>query len=188
VIPPEPKRRSFATMTKTYLNTSASVAALVVAAWVGSLLGRGGPDIMGMPVANGMTAMGSETFAACTASIDGVSDGFFLLDFETGDLTGGVLNPNSAKFTVAFRHNVLKDLGFKPGGAPKFVMVAGRMSFGGTAGSRMGQSVIYVTDASTGVSVAYGIPWSSQQSTSGRSGISGLTLLDVARPRGGVAP
>jgi hypothetical protein len=188
VIPPEPKRRSVAIMTKKYLNTSASVVAIVVAVVVGSLLGRGGPDILGMPVAKGMTAMGGETFAACTASIDNATDGFFLLDFETGDLTGGVLNPNTAKFTVAYRHNVLKDLGFKPGGAPKFVMVAGRMSFGGTAGNRMGQAVIYVTDASTGVSAAYGIPWSSQQSTGGRAGVSALTLLDVARPRGGVAP
>jgi hypothetical protein len=188
VIPPEPKLRSFATMTRKHLNTFASLAAIAVAVWVGSLLGRSGPDIMGMPVAKGMTAMGGETFAACTASIDGVSDGFFLLDFETGDLTGGVLNQNSAKFTVAYRHNVLKDLGFKPGGSPKFVMVAGRMVFGGTASNRMAQSVIYVTDASTGVSAAYAIPWSSQQSTSGRSGIAGLTLLDVARPRGGVAP
>jgi len=175
-------------MTKKHWNTFASLAALVVAAWVGSLLGRGGPDIMGMPVARAMSAMGSETFAACTAPIDVATDGFFLLDFETGDLTGGVLNQNSAKFTVAYRHNVLKDLGFKPGGAPKFVMVGGRMSFGGTAGNRMAQSVIYVTDASTGVSAAYGIPWSSQQSSGGRAGIAELTLLDVARPRGGVAP
>lgn len=175
-------------MTTKYLNTSASLVALVTAVLIGSLLGRGGPDIMGMPVAKGMTAMGGDTFAACTAAIDGTTDGFFLLDFETGDLTGGVLNQNSAKFTVAYRHNVLKDLGFKPGGAPKFVMVAGRMAFGGTAGNRMGQSVIYVTDASTGVSAAYGIPWSSQQGPGGRGGVAELQLLDVARPRGGVAP
>jgi hypothetical protein len=170
-------------MTKQWVNAAAGLAALLVAFWTGSLLSRGGPDILGMPTANAMTAMGSDSFAACTASIDVGTDAFFLLDFETGDLTGGVLNQNSAKFAIAYRHNVLKDLGFKPGGAPKFMMVAGRMTFGGAAGNRMAQSVIYVTDASTGVSVAYGIP------TGGaRGAVLELTPLDVARPRGGVAP
>jgi len=38
------------------------------------------------------------------------------------------------------------------------------------------------------VTVAYGIPWSAQQSAGGRGGVAELTPLDIARPRGGAAP
>lgn len=164
--------------------------ALVAAFGAGLFVGRGGPPAMSLPVARAMSSLMDESFAVCTTSMDGVTEGFFLLDFETGDLTGGVLHPNSAKFTVAYRHNVLKDLGFKPGQVknPRFLMVPGRIAFTGTAGNRAAQSVIYVTDAATGVTVAYGIPWSSQQSVGGRAGVSELNPLDIAKPRGGVAP
>ena len=37
------------------------------------------------------TALSQESFAVCTAPIDGSMEGVFVLDFETGDLTGGVL-------------------------------------------------------------------------------------------------
>jgi len=162
----------------------------LVAFVVGGLMGRGGPSSGGLPIARAMSAQADESFAVCTTTMDGVNEGFFMLDFETGDLTGGVLNPNSTKFTVSYRHNVLKDLGFKPGQVktPRFLMVPGRMAFTGNAGTRAAQSVIYVTDASTGVTVAYGIPWAAQQSVGGRGGIAELTPLDIARPRGGVAP
>jgi hypothetical protein len=136
------------------------------------------------------TALSEESFAVCTAPIDGAIEGFFILDFETGDLTGGVLNQNTSKFGVSYRHNVLKDLGFKPGKVknPKFLLVPGMASFAGAGGSRMAQSVLYVTDAATGVTVAYGIPWNSQQ-TAGGGGplVAELMPLDIARPRGGGA-
>ncbi len=165
------------------------LATLIGVFAAGAVIGRSGAVGGGLPIAQAMSAVADEKFAVCSASMDGGTEGFFLLDFETGDLTGGVLNQNSAKFTVTYRYNVLKDLGFKPGQvkAPQFLMVPGRMSFAGTVGNRLAQSVIYVTDASTGVSVAYGIPWSAQQSGS-RPIAAELQLLDVAKPRGGVAP
>jgi hypothetical protein len=170
---------------------SAGGLAVVAGAFVaGLLIGRGGPGAGSLPVARAMSSLADESFAVCTTTMDGMTEGFFLLDFETGDITGGVLNQNTAKFAVAYRHNVLKDLGFKPGQVknPRFLMVPGRISFTGNAGNRAAQSVIYVTDASTGVTVAYGIPWSAQQSAGGRGGVAELTPLDIARPRGGAAP
>ncbi len=177
-------------MTSRFSIAAVGLVAIAGAFGAGALFGRGGLDVVGLPVARAMTSMATDTFAACTATMDGVTEGFFLLDFETGDLTGGVLHQNSAKFTVAYRHNVLKDLGFKPGQvkAPKFLMVPGRISFAGNAGNRMAQSVIYVTDATTGVSVAYGIPWAAQGAGGARGNVLELTPLDMARPRGGVAP
>jgi hypothetical protein len=46
--------------------------------------------------------------------------------------------------------------------------------------------VLYVTDVSTGVTVAYGIPWNSQQAAA--AGVQELVPLDIAKPRGGGAP
>jgi len=133
------------------------------------------------------TALSQESFAVCTAPIDGAIEGVFILDFETGDLTGGVLNQNTSKFGVSYRTNVLKDLGFKPGKVknPKFLLVPGVASFAGAAGSRMAPSVLYVTDAATGVTVAYGIPYNAQQAAAGGPMLLELVPLDIARPRGG---
>ncbi|MCE9630420.1 MAG: hypothetical protein K8S94_06850 [Planctomycetia bacterium] len=142
-----------------------------------------------LPRAAAVTSLSHESFAVCTAPIDTSVEGFFLLDFETGDLTGGVLNPATSKFGVSYRHNVLKDLGFKPGKVknPKFLLVPGQASFTAGAG-RMALSALYVTDAATGVTVAYGIPWNSTQTPAGGGGtVLELLPLDIAKPRGGGA-
>lgn len=166
--------------------SAVATMALVVAAFAaGSFLGRGQP----LPRAQALSSLSEGSFAVCTAPIDGNTEGFFILDFETGDLSGGVLNQNTAKFTTSYRHNVLEDLGFKPGQVkePRFLLVPGRASFSGNAGGRMAQSVLYVTDATTGVTVAYGIPWTPQASNASKAVLSELRPLDIARPRGGAA-
>jgi len=167
----------------------ASLTGLVAVAFVaGGILGRGAFSLE-LPRARAMTALSDESFAVCTTPIDGNIDAIFMLDFQTGDLTGGVLNQNTAKFTTSYRHNVLNDLGFKPGQVkePRFLIVPGRASFAGNAGNRMAQSVLYVTDVGTGVTVAYGIPWSPQQASSPKAVVAELLPLDIARPRGGAA-
>lgn len=135
------------------------------------------------------TAAADDSFAACTAPVGDGVEGVFLLDFETGDLTGGVLNRASAKFTTGYHHNVLKDLEFKAGKVknPRFLLTTGIAAFAG-AGGRMTGSVLYVTDASTGVTVAYGIPWNAQQTAAGGPAGAPLVPLDIARPRGGKTP
>jgi hypothetical protein len=132
------------------------------------------------------TAASDDAFAVCTVPIGNVTEGLFLLDFETGDLTGGVLNGSTAKFAASYRHNVLKDLGFKAGKVkgPKFLLTTGLVEFVGNTAAGMAASVLYVTDVATGVTVAYGIPWSAQQPQVGAA----LVPLDKAQPRGGKAP
>jgi hypothetical protein len=168
------------------LPSAVAMTAIVLAAFAaGSFLGRGQP----LPRALAMSSLAEGSFAVCTAPIDGNTEGFFILDFETGDLSGGVLNPNTAKFTTSYRHNVMEDLGFKPGQVkePRFLIVPGRAAFTGNTGNRMAQSVLYVTDASTGVTVAYGIPWTPQASNAAKPVLAELRPLDIARPRGGAA-
>ena len=124
----------------------------LVSAAVGLFAGSWWPATP-LPRAAAVTSLSHESFAVCTAPIDSSVEGFFLLDFETGDLTGGVLNQAMSGFGVSYRYNVLEDLGFKPGKVknPKFLLVPGMAAFGGTTGARMAQSVLYVTDAATGV-------------------------------------
>lgn len=167
---------------------SPTVAIALVAAAAGILIGFGWRTESSLPRVAAMTSLSQESFAVCTTPMDSSVEGFFVLDFETGDLTGSVLNQNAAKFGVSYRWNVLKDLGFKPGKVktPKFLLVPGIANLGGASGGRLAQSVLYVTDAATGVTVAYGIPWNSQQSSAGgRQAVLELVPLDIARPRGG---
>jgi hypothetical protein len=98
-----------------------------------------------------------------------------------------VLNQNTAKFTVGYRDNVLKDLGFKPGKVknPKFLMVPGQVNLLGPQANKLGQAVLYVTDVSTGVTAAYGVPWGTSAATAASGPVAPLVLLDVVKPRGG---
>ena len=148
-----------------------------------------------LPKAFAITSQADETFAICTAPIDMANgvEGIFVLDFATGDLTGGVLNAGSGMFATSYKWNVLGDLGFQPGQAknPRFLLVAGSAELlpNPRPGRRqMAPSVIYVTDCTTGATAAYGIPWSPQQANAATPMMSELVPLDVARPRGAVAP
>lgn len=164
----------------------ASCAAALFAAGivVGVAVAPRGP----LPKALAVTSLADESFAVCTVPISGGIEGLFMLDFETGDISGGILNTTATppRFAGGYKHNVLKDLGFKAGQVknPKFLLVSGLADVQG-AGNQFAQSVLYVTDSSTGTTVAYGIPWNAQQA--GASFVSELIPLDVARPRGGGA-
>ena len=133
------------------------------------------------------TAAVEDSFAICTTPVGDGMEGLFMLDFETGDISGGVLNQNTAKFTVGYRYNVLKDLGFKAGKVknPKFLLVPGLVNFMGPQSNKLGQSVLYVTDVATGVTAAYGVPWTAAAATAAGGPVLPLVLLDVVKPRGG---
>ena len=129
------------------------------------------------------TVIDEPLFAVCTVPLDIGIEGFFMLDFQTGDITGGVLSPATQKFGVGSRHNVLKDLNFKAGKAKsaRFLLVSGALVFAGQTGNTLAPSVLYVTDASTGLTVAYGIPW-----VPGAGGLRNpLVALDGINARGG---
>ena len=133
-----------------------------------------------LPKAFAVTSQSDDKFAVCTVTMDGLNtEAFFMLDVDTGDISGGMLNV-TGQVGGSYKHNVLKDLGFKPGQAknPKFLLVSGLAAL---TRQRVAQSVLYVTDSSTGTTAAYAIPWNAQQA----QGVSPLELLNVVRPRGG---
>lgn len=158
-------------------------AASIFGGLIGSLVLRSAS----LPRAHAVSSLVEDSFAVCTAFIDEGIEGFFILDFETGDLSGGVLGQTPLKFTRTYRHNVLKDLEIKAGKVknPRFTLLSGVAAVGGPAGASMAQSVLYVTDISTGVTVAYGIPWTAQLAAA--PGMAELVPLDIAKPRGGGA-
>jgi len=165
----------------------------IVALVVGAFVGLGLAPRRDLPKAFAITSQADESFAVCTAPIDMANgiEGIFVLDFATGDLTGGVLNAGSGLFGTSYKWNVLGDLGFQPGQAknPRFLLVAGSAEL--RPNPRIGRrqlapSVIYVTDATTGVTVAYGIPWNARQAGGPMAGE--FVPLDIARPRGGRLP
>lgn len=169
-------------------NRPVNAVLAVAAAFVAGALVGGLPSWLAAPPrVHAVSSLVEESFAVCTAFVDEGLEGFFILDFETGDLSGGVLGQSPAKFTRAYRYNVLKDLEIKPGKAknPRFTLLSGVAAFGGPAGSTLAQSVLYVTDVATGVTATYGIPWSSQAANT--PGVAELIPIDVARPRGGGA-
>jgi len=141
-----------------------------------------------VPQVQAITALADEAFAVCTVPVDVTNgtEGVFILDFETGDLSGAVLNQATSRFGVSFKRNVLKDLGFKPGQVknPKFLLVSGAADLRQSA-VPLAQSVLYVTDSATGTTVVYGIPWNPQQAQAGQSVVVDLAPLDIAKPRGG---
>lgn len=176
-------------MNRVSRGAATAACAAVIGAVVGAVVVAGAGGRPALPKAFAVTSLADEGFAVCTTPVDPNAEGFFILDFETGDLSGGVLNPATSKFAASYKYNVLNDLGFKPGQAknPRFLLVAG------AADLRRGRvplaaSVLYVTDSSTGVTAAYGIPWSQQQAAGGAPFVGELVLLDVAKPRGGGAP
>jgi len=92
-------------------NVVVATALVLIAAIAGGIVSAWRPPARVQAV----SSLADESFAACTAPVTGSMEGFFILDFETGDLSGGVLSPTTMKFAVAYRHNVLKDLGFQAG-------------------------------------------------------------------------
>jgi hypothetical protein len=155
--------------------------ALVLGFWAG----RSSGPADRLEVVRAASSLAEGAFAACTVPLDAGIEALFLLDFETGDLAGGVIGQANGKFTGLYKVNVLKDLGFKPGQAknPKFLLVSGIAHVGRVGPLQMASSVLFVTDSATGTTVAYGIP--TTPAAAGAGAYAELVRLDVVSPRGG---
>lgn len=103
---------------------------------------------------------GGANLAVCTAQVGDDAEGFFSLDFLTGDLRGWVYYPKQGAFGGMFMTSVRPQLGQSKN--PEYLLVSG-----GTFGARLGgnvklaQSLIYVVDTRSGLFAAYTAPWNS---------------------------
>jgi hypothetical protein len=162
-------------------NRFAWLVAGVVVGLIAGGLGLGGS--WGTPL-HAVATDRQENFAVATGWIDQDMEGLFFMDFVTGNLKAAVLNSKTGQFTAFYEQNILADLGIQPDKNPKFLMVTGGAALPTQAGGkRMGNSVVYVVEVTTGRAVAYGIPWVSGAGSRPPVGKSGLIRLDVAQFR-----
>ncbi len=131
--------------------------------WNGIPRDRVPPEFLSATATHGGTNM-----AACTAMVGDDAEGFFTLDYLTGDLRGWVYYPRQAAFGGMFMTNVIPQLGQSKN--PEYLLVSG-----GTAAARLGgnvklaQSLIYVVDTRSGYFAAYTAPWNSSLENSSGS-------------------
>lgn len=166
------------------MNVRKSVKMLVSssAVWMG--LGVGAGVVLSFlwiaPEAGAVATDRFEDFAVCTTPIDEEMEGIFFLDHLTGDLKGAVLSPRLQRFNATFTYNILSDFGLEGVKNPRFLMVSGQARFQGRTGQvTPANSVIFITELTSGKVAAYGIPWSRSASNANRPFEAALVLLDI---------
>lgn len=127
---------------------------------------------------------GTTTMAVCTARIDEESDGFFALDYLTGDLKGWVFNPRTGSFGGLFATNVAQFLG-PPGKNAEYLLVSGHVQppASGTT-TRSASMILYVVDVRGGQFAAFSVPWDKSMKNAGATQANVLVPVggDVIRP------
>ena len=129
---------------------------VVVGLAIGLYFGRNEPIVL-----HATATQGHDNFVIATGMIDDGLEAFYFLDFLTGDLKATVISERGPGFNAYYEYNIAADFNMGAVKNPKFLMVTGvarGMSSGGAAG-RLGESVLYVVEATTGHLVAYGLPW-----------------------------
>jgi len=103
---------------------------------------------------------GGANMAVCTAQVGDDAEGFFALDFITGDLRGWVYYPKQGAFGGMFMTSVRPQLGQSKN--PEYLLVSGETFGARVVGNvRLAQSLIYVVDTRSGFFAAYTAPWNS---------------------------
>jgi len=111
---------------------------------------------------------GEDNFAIATGFVDEGLEAFYFLDFLTGDLRAAVVSRRTGEFVAFFEKNIQADFGTMTKN-PKFLMVTGLANIPrGQAPFQVGQSLIYVAEASSGVVNAYALPWNSSLNAAGK--------------------
>jgi hypothetical protein len=100
---------------------------------------------------------GGSNMAVCTGQVGETSEGFFALDFTTGDLKGWVFNPAKGNFGL-FMTNVQQQLG-PISKNPEYLLVTGQAASAQLGGNMRTGCLIYVVDLRSGVFAAYTAPW-----------------------------
>lgn len=141
---------------------------MIVGMVVGAALSAGWHGVTRVPEAHASATHGSDNFAIATGLVDDGIEALYFLDFLTGDLRAAVISRRNGEFTGFFQYNVLGDfVGMTD--SPKFLMVTGQADLPrGRGPSQLGQSLIYVAEATSGQVYAYALPYSSTLNAAGK--------------------
>jgi hypothetical protein len=136
-------------------------------------------------------------YTVATGPLDTDLEAYFFLDALTGELKVAAINPRTGKFMAVFQRKILDD--FKNTTPkienPSFMMVTGlakivQGAVGGGGQWRFAESVIYVTELTSGTVVCYGIkvPANLRNQNGLYVGeIVGLDKLDLRKPAAAAA-
>jgi hypothetical protein len=100
-------------------------------------------------------------FAMTTCELSNLSDveAVFVLDFLTGQLQGGVLNPRTGQFQYTYSRNVAVDFNIDANAEPHYAIVTGKATLPQTGRIQHAQAVVYVAELSSGRVAAYAFPY-----------------------------
>ncbi len=113
-------------------------------------------------------AESSDSLAVATGPINEEVEGVFFVDFNTGDLQCLVYYPRIGAFGAHYYTNVRQQLG-GGGKNSKYLLVTGYAETrSAVAGGRPANSLVYVTDVTSGMFAAYAVPWDTTAMASGR--------------------
>ncbi len=110
------------------------------------------------PPINATASATSEKFSIATGFVAEDSEGFFVLDHNSGLLQCNVIYPRLGRFMAQFTGNVAETLG-TGGKGGQYVMVTGQADFTRASNRPVGSCILYVLDTATGNYACYGIPF-----------------------------
>lgn len=161
----EPYRSNF-TNFKTLIASSLIAGVVALAVCTGFWAGRA-PSQPNLPTLHAATSAASNTMAVATGQISNDAEGIFFLDFITGDLQCLLYYPRSGAFGARYYTNVRQQL-LGGGKNSQYLLVTGSaVSIGSTGGARPANSLVYVTDVTTGMFAAYTVPFDRTAEASG---------------------
>lgn len=142
-------------------------ALLVVGMAIGAALTAGWHGLTTLPKAHAVATHGSDNFAIATGIVEDDVEALYFLDYLTGDLRGTIISRRNAAFTGYFSYNVLRDFD-GVGDPPRFLLVTGIADIPrGRGNTQIGQSLVYIAEATTGQVAAYVMPFNSTLWASG---------------------
>jgi hypothetical protein len=102
-----------------------------------------------------------DMLAVATGEVEPGVEAIFMLDFLSGDLRAGILNPETHTFTATYFHNVMADLKVEIGKTPRFLMVTGGVYLRTKSNWRLAPCAVYVVELTSGKMAAYGFAYNS---------------------------
>lgn len=161
------------------LQSFVNTAALLI---VGAALGAGAIAICcggwATTQVHATASIGEDNFSIATGLVDQDLEGFFFLDFITGDLRGAILSRRTGKFSGFFEYNVQADFGTQTQN-PKYLMVTGLADLPrGKGPAQLGRSVVYVAEATSGQVYAYALPYSGSLNAKGAPQNGTFVMID----------
>lgn len=172
----------FAFLMCTSLGAIAACGLLGLGIWIGQ--GFAAKPALPPELLQASATHGTSSMAICTAPVDEEVDGFFALDYLTGDLKGWVFNPRTGSYGGLFLTNISQFLG-PPGKNAEYLLVSGRISPPATGSTtRPASMVLYVVDVRAGQFAAFSVPWDRTMRNSGATQASTFVPVggDMIRP------